>query len=133
MKKNNYHLLFHSFDAEIPEALREELEEETASTAELQRIKREVQSMRRTLQTAPPPAFSPFFVERVLARIQRRSESIAERFQNTFRPIAAGALVLIAIFTSYNIGRTNSFTVEAALGIQRPSLEQKLSLEIPLE
>lgn len=133
MKKNNYHLLFHSFDAEIPEGLREELEEESASSAEFQRIKREVQSMRRTLQTTPPPAFSPFFVERVLARIQRRSESIAERFQNAFRPVAAAALLLIAIFTSYNIGRTNSFSVEAALGIRPPTLEQKLSLEMPLE
>ena len=133
MKKINYRLLFHSFDAEIPEALKGVMEEETGSSAELQRITQEVQRMRKTLQSTPPPAFSPFFAERVLARIQRRTESIAERFQNAFRPIAVGALLLTAIFTSYNIGRTNSFSVYAALGIQRPSLEQKLSLEIPLE
>ena len=133
MANKFYQLLLHSFDSKLSDTHQKQLDNAVETSEELQRLKNEHVKMRTSIMSFQQTSFSPFFAERVLSRIQQQKESIVDLFRLVFRPVAVAALLLIIIFTSYNIGRANSFTLVAALGIQKPSLEQKLALEVPFE
>lgn len=133
MNKKLYDLLYRSIDVPLTPDEQQQLTAALASSEELRSLRNDLLSLREDAAMKEPVTFSPFFVERVLARLDRHTESMADRFSAVFRPIAYGALVLVVLLTSYNLVRTNSISLESALGIQRPTLEQKLSLEVPLE
>lgn len=133
MNKKLYDLVFRSMDSTLSRDEQNQLSQALQSSDELQHLHNELRSLRDAASMKSPVSFSPFFVDRVLARLEQEAESLTDRFIKVFRPIAYGALVLAVLLTSYNLFRTNSVSIESALGIKTPTLEQKLSLEVPLK
>jgi len=128
-----YNLLIRSFDAPLAEDELRRLEKALASSEELRAVKQDFINLRRSFQTVNGQRFKPFFAERVVERLGNSQQSISEYFVSVFRGVAAAAAVLVIICSAYNISRENAFTVESALGIHHPTLEQVLALEVPFE
>ncbi len=133
MDNNLYNFLLRSFDTQLTEGERRQLDNALASSEEIRTMRQEIVSLRRRLQPTQAQMFKPFFAERVLERLTDPRQSIAEYFVSAFRNIAVVAAVLVIICTVYNISRENSLTVDSALGIHHQTLEQVLALEEPFE
>ena len=133
MDNKLYNLLIRSFDDLLTEEDHRRLEDALATSEELRAVKREIVELRRRVPSVKGRSFKPFFHERVLEHLHKSKERIEDYFISAFRLVAVGAAVLVIIFTAYNIQRENSFSVDSALGIHHPTLEQVLALEAPFE
>ncbi len=133
MDNNLYNLLLRSFDAPLAEAERRQLDGALEASEDLRETRQEIINLRAGLQAAGYQSFKPFFAERVLERLRTPQQSLADYFVSVFRSVAIGAGVLVVICSAYNISRSNAFTLESALGIHQPTLEQVLALEAPFE
>ena len=133
MDNNLYNLLLRSFDAQLTESERRRLEDALASSKELRTMKQEIADLRRRVQAVKSGSFKPFFAERLLDRLRNPQQQTWEYFVSMFRAVAVGAAVLVIILSVYNIRRENTLTVDSALGIHHPTLEQVLVLEAPFE
>ena len=133
MNRSVYNLLLRSFDSPRSREERRKLEASLNESEELRSSKQELTALRRTLELSRESSFAPFFVERVLARLHKREESVDEYFVSVFRTLATGAAVLVILLSVYNISRLNALSIESAFGISHPSLEQVLMLEAPFE
>jgi hypothetical protein len=133
MDKRLYNLLLRSFDAPLAEAERRQLDSALKASENFRVMRRQIANLRDVLQTAGHQSFKPFFAERVLERLRTPQQSLADYFVSVFRSVAIGAAVLVIICSVYNISRSNAFTLESALGIHQPTLEQVLALEAPFE
>jgi hypothetical protein len=128
-----YDLILRSTDSTLSENEAKKLQELLNTSPDAQQIRNELLQLKQLTESKNSSSFSPFFTERVIARLQEPKESLADRFFSVFRPIAFSALVLTVLFSSYNILHVNSFTLFAPLGIHSQTLEQKLTLEVPFE
>ncbi|MGA9406736.1 MAG: hypothetical protein WBW71_06345 [Bacteroidota bacterium] len=133
MDNNLYNLLLRSFDTQLSNGERGQLEHALASSEELRAMRQEIVDMRLKVQTMKGGSFKPFFSERVLERLRKPQQLIGDYFISVFRAVAVGAAVLVIILSVYNITGENTFTVDSALGIHHPTLEQVLALEAPFE
>jgi len=133
MDNNLYNLLLRSFDAQLTEDELRRLENALASSEELRAMKQEIVDLRMKVQTVKGETFKPFFLDRVLERLSKPQQQIGDYFASVFRAVAVGAAVLVIIFTVYNVRRENALTIDSALGIHHPTLEQVLALEEPFE
>ncbi len=133
MDTNLYNLLLRSFDAPLAEAERRDLDNALEASEEFRATRQEIINLRAELQSAGHQSFKPFFAERVLERLRDPQQSLADYFVAVFRGVAIGAVALVLICSAYNISRANAFTLESALGIHQPTLEQVFALEAPFE
>ena len=128
-----YDLLLCSTDSSLTEEETRNLTEALEASPEARRIRSELIQLKKLAQVERAESFSPFFTERVMARLMHRQESLVDRFILVFRPIAYSALLLTVLLSSYNVLRGDSFSLFSPLGIHQHTLEQKLTLEIPFE
>jgi hypothetical protein len=133
MDNTLYNLLLRSFDVPLTEAERRHLDSALQASEDLREARQEIINLRAGLQAAEHKSFKPFFAERVLEHLRNPQQSLADYFVSVFRSVAIGAAVLVVIFSAYNISRANAFTLESALAIHQPTLEQVLALEAPFE
>lgn len=133
MDNSLYNLLLRSFDAPLAEAERRQLDGALEASKDFRATRQEIINLRAGLQAVGHQSFKPFFAERVLERLRNPQQSLADYFVSVFRRVAIGAAVLVIICSAYNISRANDFTLESALGIHQPTLEQVLALEAPFE
>ncbi len=133
MEKNLYNLLLRSFDTSLTENEHRRLESALASSEELRTAKNELAALRLGLHNVRGVSFKPFFAERVMSRLNSMEQSLIEYYVSAFRRVAIGAAILVVVCSAYNISRENSVTVDSALGIHRQTIEQVLTLEVPLE
>jgi hypothetical protein len=133
MDNSLYNLLLRSFDAPLAEAERRQLDSALEASEDFRAARQQIINLRAGLQATGHQSFNPFFAERVLEHLRTPQQSIADYFMSVFRGIAIGAAVLVIICSAYNISRANEFTLESALGIHQPTLEQVLALEAPFE
>ena len=133
MDRKLYNVLLHSFDAPLSESDRRLLEDALKASAEFRAMRQEMIDLRSGLRETGHTLFKPFFAERVLARLRSPQQSLADYFVSIFRNVAIGAAILVIVFSVYNISRANEFTLDSAIGIHQPTLEQVLALEAPFE
>jgi len=133
MNKYFYNLLFRSFDDSLDEEEQRRLDDALAKSEELRSSRQNFTDLREKLHSLDQGSFKPFFSERVIDRLRSGERIVIDFYLSAFRTVAVGAAILVVIFTSYNIGRTKALTIESALGIQRPTIEQMLTLEEPIQ
>jgi hypothetical protein len=133
MNKYFYKLLLRSFDSTLNEKEQRRLDGMLDGSEDMRKARQEITRMRDALRSDESFSFKPSFVERTLNRLRVAQESLGDFYLQIFRPIAVGAAILVILLTSYNMARARTVTFESAIGIQRPSLEQALTLEEPFE
>ncbi|RMF56566.1 MAG: hypothetical protein D6743_20090, partial [Calditrichaeota bacterium] len=69
MKERLLNLLIRSFDEELTEAERRELQNALAADAELREQKRQLQEVRHLVRESAVRSFKPFFAARVMRRV----------------------------------------------------------------
>ncbi len=133
MTSRIYNLMLRSFDDPLSKDEQSEFEAALADSEELRALREEIVRLRAGIQSSASSAFRPFFAERVLQRISRPKESLADCFVSVFRRVAVGAALIVVICASYNLSRGGALSLESALGIHPPTIDQALTLEAPFE
>lgn len=130
MDKKLYNLLLKSFDTDLSEKERQQLEDALKSP-ELQREKERLEQMRSALSGQSAPSFGPFFSERVVNRVRdlSRNGTLAQDFFDSliymFRRFAlVGGLAACLLFSANLITRDASSTPQTSAADQ--SIEESV-------
>jgi len=123
-------LLYKSFDSSLTSKEREILKKGLSESAALRGEKDKLELIRERLADSKQDSFNPFFAERVMNRIrtnrkqQEQQESMFDSLISLFRPIAIATAVILVVLLSYNMKKTESYTLAGALGQEQVTLEQ---------
>ena len=129
MKEKLLDLLHKSFDSSLTSKEREILKKGLSESAALRKEKEKVELMRERLADSKQGTFNPFFAERVMNRIKTNQKLQQEKRTSfdslvvLFRPIAITTAVLLIILLSYNMKKTDNYTLAGALGQEHVTLE----------
>lgn len=121
-------LLYRSFDTELhPEELKI-LEKGLSESEELREEKQKITLLRQNIVGQRKAAFKPFFVERVMNRIELmektdEQEILFNSLYKLFRPLAIAAAVLIIVISGYNIISSGEVSIESALAVPEVTLD----------
>ncbi len=135
MNKNILKLLYRSFDDDLNEKERNELEEALKSSEELRIEREKILAQRKAILESGAQSFKPFFAERVMARIDALSEKTEiepfyETLKAVFRPFAiAGAVAMVALIL-YNIGIGDILSSEEVFFASDAAFEEILQLPL---
>jgi hypothetical protein len=128
-------LLFRSFDDELKEQERKQLDEALKASPGLRREKDQLLAQRKAISNSAEQSFSPFFAQRVMSQInsiRKRNglETFYEILKVAFRRFAiAGALVLVALIT-YNLATGDSLTTDEVFYASETTFEEILDLPL---
>ena len=109
MDKKILKLLYRSFDDELNEKEREQLEKALKESKELQEEKEQIIAQRQALAASSPPSFQPLFAERVMNRIEKLGpqnngfESFYETLILMFRRFAIVGAAILLLLLIYNL------------------------------
>jgi len=123
-------LLYKSFDSSLTSKEQEILNKGLSESAALREEKEKIESMRAGLSGLKQVSFKPFFGERVMNQIrtnreqQAQQESMFDSMVALFRPIAIATTVILLVLLSYNMKKTDNYTLAGALGQEQVTLEQ---------
>ena len=141
MDKQIKKMLYRSFDEELNSEDEKKLQEALANSDELRKEQKQILELRKMVAGTKADSFKPFFAEKVMQKIQRRSESenIPESFFDsliaTFKPVAVGVAILLIILMSYNLKKSGNLSFASAFAEPEVTLEDVLdpSLTFTLE
>ena len=127
MNKKILKLLYRSFDDDLSLEDHHRLDDALAKSAELRAEKERLLAMRAMVSDSGANSFQPFFAEKVMRRI-RNAESAQESFLDSliavFRPVAIAAFIILVMLISYNLKKTENYTLAGALGEHKATLEE---------
>ena len=135
MNKNILKLLYRSFDDDLNEKERNELEEALKSSVELRQEREKILAQRKAISESGAKSFKPFFAERVMAQIDTLSdktemEPFYETIKSVFRPFAiAGAVAMVALIL-YNLGIGDILSTEEVFFASDATFEEILQLPL---
>jgi len=138
MSKKLLTLLYRSFDEELTAAERLQLERALANSQELRAEKERIIQLRSDIANTRATAFRPFFVQRVMHRIQAEQKpadvpvTFFESLLCIFRPVAIAAAILILVMMSYNLLSSDRVSLANAFGKPALALEQMLDPTLSL-
>jgi hypothetical protein len=130
MNKKLFNLLYKSFDGTLTAKEKEMLNKGLSESAALRNQKEKIELIRERLAASKKDSFKPFFAERVMNNIQtnrKRQEQQKTGFDSLvalFRPIAFATTMILIILLSYNMKKTQNYTLAGALGQEQVTLEQ---------
>ena len=116
-KKKIQELLIRSFDADLSEEERRQMEQAFKESSEWLDLKKEIDLQRRWISENAAKSFQPFFAERTVEKIRALRESngryaFYQSLRTVFQRVAiAGALLLLLLIT-YNIKTGDSLSTE---------------------
>ncbi|HDL18621.1 MAG TPA: hypothetical protein ENH29_06170 [Bacteroidetes bacterium] len=122
-------MLHRSFDEPLTPAEKQYLEDALKQHRELREEKERIGALREKVAHSGSQAFKPFFAERVMQRISRSEYAVSgqETFWDSlvamFRPIAIGAAIILVVIMTYNIKKSDHFSLAAAFASQELTLE----------
>jgi len=102
-------LLYRSFDDELDEKQKKQLEEALHKSDALRKERERILAQRQAIADSPQPAFKPFFTERVMGRIESLGErkNGLETFYETllamFRRLALAGAAILLLLLIYNL------------------------------
>lgn len=127
MNKKIIELLYRSFDEELAPNERQRLDDALAKSAALREEKERMTAMRAMISDSSKKSFHPFFAEKVMRRL-RQAESDPETFLDSlisvFRPVAFAAIIILIMLISYNLNKTENYSLAGALGEHQVTLEE---------
>jgi anti-sigma factor RsiW len=136
MNKKILKLLYRSFDVDLSEKERKQLEEALEGSTELQREKEQIAAQRQAVSVSTAQSFKPFFAERVISRIRAKAEeeNTLEVFYQTlkavFRRLAFAAAVIMIALITINLIIGESLPTDKAFYISELTFEQVLQLPL---
>lgn len=138
MNKKILELLYRSFDAVLSSEEQQRLQIALTNSKELRAEKKRLSAMRAALSSETAQAFGPFFAQKVMRRItsfqqEKKGQQIFfEALFSAFRPaVAIAAAVLIALM-SYNIVKSDRFSVAGAFAEPQVTIDQVFEPALPL-
>ncbi len=136
MKSDWLNLLLRSFDGDLSQNERAELETALQNSPELREEKKSLEAVRGMIASGAVRKFKPFFAARLMQRIQSETAQREDFFESLiwmFRRIAlAGALTVILLFASALLtGRAPSLST--LFGMPQVTIEDTLQLDTQLE
>lgn len=136
-------ILYRSFDEALTPAEKLFLDNALKQHRELREEKERISALREKVSRNGSQSFEPFFAERVMQRISRPEYAASgqEIFWDSlvamFRPIAIGAAIILVVILTYNIKKSDHFSLAEAFATQEVTLEDAidptLSLVMELE
>ncbi len=130
-------LLYRSFDLDLDETDREELQHALENSEELRQEKLQAEARRELIsRSAEGIFFNPFFEEKVMNRIDTyaRNESSSDIFFNSlmvvFKRLALAAAVLCIIIISYNLLTDESLKTVDELSVSPQTYEAMLHMPL---
>ncbi|UCC38968.1 MAG: hypothetical protein JSV96_14325 [Candidatus Aminicenantes bacterium] len=128
-------LLYRSFDDDLDEKERNELEEALINSEQLRQEKEKILAQRKAISESAAQSFKPFFAERVMARIDALSEKTeTETFYETlravFKPFAIAGAVAMAALILYNLGIGDILSTEEVFFASDSAFEEILQLPL---
>ncbi len=136
MNKTILKLLYRSFDDELNEKEREQLEKALKESKELQEEREQIIAQRQALAASSPPSFKPFFAERVMNRIETlgRKNNGLESFYETlllmFRRFAVIGAAILLLLLIYNLQTGDILSSEEMLFASDFTFEEILNLPL---
>jgi len=136
MDKKILDLLYRSFDSDLDEEKKKQLEEALKESEELRQEKEQLLTKRNAIADSAETSFKPFFAERIIEQINafREKENTLETFYTAFKAMywrfaAVGAIALIALI-AYNIGVGENLPMKEAFFISDITFEEILQLPL---
>lgn len=128
-------LLYRSFDDDLDDKERNELEKALKKSYELRREREKILAQRKAISESATQSFKPFFAERVMARIDALSEKTGtetfyETFRAVFRPFAIAGAIAMAALILYNLGIGDILSSEEVFYVSDSTIEEILQLPI---
>jgi hypothetical protein len=120
MVKKVKKLLYRSFDEDLSDAEKSNLEKALEGSEELRKDMAEINRQRQALSQNEGVSFEPMFAERVINRLssppmlENGLEAFYETFKNMFRKIAIAGAVTMLVLISYNLTIGDQITEEEA-------------------
>lgn len=138
MNKNILELLYRSFDDVLSSKEQQRLEKSLVNSKKLQEEKKQITTMRDAISSDATQAFGPFFAEKVMQRItslqdeKKSQELFFESLFSAFRPAVAIATAVLIALMSYNIVKSDHFSLANAFAEPEISFEQVFEPALPL-
>lgn len=135
MNKDVLKLLYRSFDDDLNEKERKELEEALKNSKELRQEREKILAQRKAVSESGAQSFEPFFAERVMAQIDALHEkaemdSFYRTLKSVFRPFAiVGAVALVALII-YNLGIGDILSSDDVFFASNATFEEILQLPL---
>jgi hypothetical protein len=136
MDKKILKLLYRSFDDELNEKEREQLENALKESKELQKENERIHAQRQALSESTPASFKPFFAERVMNRIESPGkkkngiESFYESLWMMFRRFAIVGAALLLLLLIYNLQSGDILSTDEILFASDFTFEEILNLPL---
>lgn len=135
MNKKILKLLYRSFDGDLDEQERNELEEALKKSEELRREKEKILAQRQAITESAAQSFKPFFAERVMSRIDALNkkagmEPFYETLRAVFRPFAIAGAAALVVLILYNLGIGDILSSDEVFYVSDSAIEE--ILQIPL-
>jgi hypothetical protein len=135
MNKKIIELLYRSFDDELSQTERKQLDEALLKSKDLREEKSRIAQMRTAISNSGQLSFKPFFAEKVIRRIrkaQQAQESFFDSLIYVFRPVVIAVTILLLALMSFNLFNSNHKTVATAFGEPEITLEHALDPTVSL-
>jgi len=130
-------LLYLSFDSELTDSEKIQLEDALKTSEELRNEKIQIEKLRGMIGFQEEAHFKTQFAERVMQRIDdvEKTETESQQFfvylKHLFKPIAIIGAVAVILLTAFNLYMAKDVSLTSAFGIYE---EREISLyETPLE
>lgn len=120
MNKKLLNLLYRSFDEELFNNNKQQLESALTQYQELREEKKKIELIRKNISDTAVKSFHPFFADKVMRRIKQNGtkgkEIFFESLLHTFRPVLITATIIIIMLVSFNLFKSEKISLRAALG-----------------
>jgi anti-sigma factor RsiW len=129
-------LLYRSFDDELNEKEREQLEKAMKESKELQKEKERILAQRQALAESSSPSFKPLFAERVMNRIETLGqknngfESFYETLLLMFRRFAIIGAAILLILLIYNLRTGDALSTDEIFYASDVAIEKMIDLPL---
>ena len=130
-------LLYRSFDDTLSDEEQRQLDAALVSSSELRETYDQLTQMRQMVSDSATSSFEPWFVQRVMRRIEigvSESDLFFEELFSMFRHVAITAAIAVVITISYNLLQSDTISLSSSSGLQdEPTWEEMLDVTIALE
>jgi len=129
-------LLYRSFDDELNEKEREQLEKAMKESKELQKEKERILAQRQALAESSSPSFKPLFAERVMNRIETLAqknngfESFYETLLLMFRRFAIIGAAILLVLLIYNLRTGDALSTDEIFYASDVAIEKMIDLPL---
>lgn len=136
MDKKILKLLYRSFDEELKEKEKKQLENALKDSEKLRQEKEQILAQRQAIAESQKPSFKPFFAERVMNHIESLSEkkngfeAFYETLLTMFRRFALAGAAILIILLFYNLRTGDALSTDEIFYTSDVAIEEIIDLPL---